>query len=116
MIDLGTENENGGQIRESTRIAALATTDSALVTAEAKRIEVDVQRKANEIGKEVLKILDRGPDLSPADAGRLLKLWVLRCILLRDEQVTQLGRCLKEIRDLLATAPAEDHKDIAVSI
>lgn len=85
----------------------MAQTSNALVRAEGMKLDAEITRKANELGKEVLTILEKGVDISGGDAVRLLRLWVLRGVLLQDEQVAKIGRSLKEIRDLLSSVPKE---------
>lgn len=85
--------------------AALAITNLAQSRTRSQEIEAHMLDRANELGAEILSILDKGPNLSSMEAERLLRLWTLRTLLVEPDRLKGLGKVLTEVRDILASVP-----------
>lgn len=93
-------------LRQASAQAAMELTAQE---AEARRIQAELHRKANEIGREILRILAQkgSGDLEPAEAVRLLRLVCLRMILLGDPNINVFAKSLPHITELfLGQKPA----------
>lgn len=92
-------------VTELKRQAAEAAARLAQVEADSKRVEAELQAHAVALGREASKLLaEKGSDLSPEDADRLLRLLVLRMILQKDDFVNSVAKNLGAIRELVLGA------------
>ena len=92
-------------VTELKRQAAEAAAKLAQVEADSKRVEAELLAHAVALGREASKLLaEKGSDLSPEDADRLLRLLVLRMILQKDDFVNSIAKNLGPIRELVLGA------------
>jgi gamma-glutamyl phosphate reductase len=96
-------------VTELKRQAAEAAAKLAQVEADSKRVEAELLAHAVALGKEASRLLaEKGSNLSPGDADRLLRLLVLRMILSRDDFVNTVAKNLAPIRELVLGAGTKE--------